>query len=120
MNVSLGKLDTQFASPIKEEEPMAHQSTTSEHQLDDFARHIEALQHQHQQVAYALCIERLARDSGLLSSRRHRFPGLRRIGHWFTERRNRVVRIDKGVGDEPQVIVITASSDTEGEEVSDG
>lgn len=99
---------------------MAQPSAASEHQLDDFARHIEALQQHHQQVAYALCIERLARDSGLLSSRRRRFPGLRRIGHWFTERRNRVVRIDKVVGDEPQVIVITASSDVEDEEVSDG
>ena len=99
---------------------MAQPSAASEHQLDDFARHIEALQQHHQQVAYALCIERLARDSGLLSSRRRRFPGLRRIGHWFTERRNRVVRIDKVVGEEPQVIVITASSDVEDEEVSDG
>ena len=76
---------------------MAQPSAASEHQLDDFARHIEALQQHHQQVAYALCIERLARDSGLLSSRRRRFPGLRRIGHWFTERRNRVVRIDKSL-----------------------
>jgi len=99
---------------------MTHQSTTPEYPLDDFTRHIEALQQHHQQVAYALCIERLARDSGLLSSRRRRFPVLRRIGDWFTERRNRVVRIDKVLGDQPQVIVITAHADGEGEEVGDG
>jgi hypothetical protein len=58
---------------------MEQPKASAQRQIDDFARRIMVLQQQHQQIAYALCVERLARDIGLLPAR----PTLR---SWYAER----------------------------------
>lgn len=80
---------------------------TFEEQLGEFARRIEELQRSQQEIAYAQCLTRLARDQGLLSSTRPpRHSALRHFRQTVAGWRHR----EQAVPDQPEegsaVIVI--------------
>jgi hypothetical protein len=55
-------------------------------QIEAFTKRIEELRQQHQQVALALCMARLARDAGVLSERPMPRPqGLAGLGEWMLD-----------------------------------
>lgn len=79
-------------------------------EAEDFARRIEALNHQLQQGAYLASLESMACDSGLLvevPTSRRRF---RRLRKWWATRRGRVIPRESEGKQRPVVIVIDAKT----------
>jgi hypothetical protein len=55
-------------------------------QIEAFTKRIEELRQQHQQIALALCMARMARDAGMLSEQpRPRPQGLAGFGDWMLD-----------------------------------
>jgi hypothetical protein len=82
-------------------------SSSFDRQLGEFSQRIEELQHQQQQLAYALCLVRLARDRAVLSDSLHaRRSPFRYLLNLLSGLRHRVrVRADQPE-DNGMVIVI--------------